>query len=219
MKASFTIPLAIIIGGIIVAGAVYASIPKVEEGTSTSLIRLVDSSDHIFGNPSAKVVIVEYSDFDCAFCKTFHEILHQVIAHEGADGDVAWVFRQFPLTEIHPNALSHARAAECAGIVGGNDMFWKYADALFAAQPAKPSQYGTIASSIGISDNAFASCIADTPTEVEKSILADRQNALDIGAKGTPYSVILVAGKAPIVLKGASSYNAIKDLVDQALAK
>jgi len=54
--------------------------------------------------------------------------LHQIIANEGVGGNVAWVFREFPLIEIHPNALFNARAAECVAQVAGNDAFWKFAD-------------------------------------------------------------------------------------------
>jgi protein-disulfide isomerase len=219
MRPSYTIPLAIILGGIIIAGAIYASVPKSPSNGdgNPALVRPVGSDDHILGNPAAKVMIVEYSDFDCEYCKDFHDTLHQIIANEGADGDVAWVFREFPLIEIHPNALSHARAAECAASVAGNDTFWKFSNALFANLPADPTRYGTLASSVGISGDAFATCFASASTTVEARILADRQNALDMGAQGTPYSLILVAGKPPVVMAGGYSYDAVKELIDKAL--
>ena len=162
-------------------------------------------------------MIVEYSDFDCEYCKDFHDTLHQIIANAGANGKVAWIFRQFPLTEIHSNAFSHARAAECVAAVEGNDVFWKFSNALFANQPIDPSRYGEIASSIGISGDAFAVCFANASSTLDARITADRQNALDVGAQGTPYSLILVAGKPPVVMEGAYSYDAVKQLVDQVL--
>ncbi len=220
MKSSLTIPIAIILGGIVVAGAVYVSLkkPSAPSGDSNpALVRPVSSSDHILGNPTAPVMIVEYSDFDCTFCKGFHETLNQITANEGANGNVAWVFRQFPLSEIHPNAFSHARAAECAAQVAGNDAFWKFTDALFAHQPVDPATYGTLAASIGISGNAFATCYANASTTLDARITADRQNALSMGASGTPFSIIIVKGKAPIVMAGGYSYDAVKLLIDQAL--
>ncbi len=220
MKRSYTIPIAIVFGGIIIAIAVYVSMPKspVSSGGNPSLVRLVGATDHILGNPTAPVIIVEYSDFDCEYCRSFNETLHQVIANAGANGKVAWVFREFPLTELHPNALAHARAAECAAEVGGNDAFWKFADLLFANQPANSARYGEFARSIGIADEtAFASCYSSASTTLEARIMADRQNALDMGAQGTPYSLILVAGKPPVVMDGAYSYDAVLQLVDQAL--
>ena len=74
-----------------------------------SLVRGIDSTDHVFGNPTAKVIIVEYADFDCTYCKTFNETMHQLIANEGATGNVAWVFRHYPLLEI---IRMHSRTLE-----------------------------------------------------------------------------------------------------------
>lgn len=220
MKTSYTIPLAIILGGIIIAVALYASVPKNPAGGNPALVRLVDASDHILGNPAAKVVIVEYSDFDCTYCKGFHETLHQIIANQGTNGDVVWVYRQFPLIEIHPNALSLAKASECAAEVGGPEAFWRFADALFANQPVALSGLGAIAASAEIPNEAFATCYASESAAkpLVERIVADRQNALDMGARGTPYSLILVAGKPPVVMAGGYSYDAVKQLVDEALA-
>lgn len=221
MKSSYTIPLAIILGGIIVAIAVYVSMPKRSStgAGNSALVRPVGTSDHILGNPAAKVMIIEYSDFDCDYCKGFDETLHQIIANEGATGDVAWVYREFPLTEIHPNAMRHAEAAECVAQVAGNDAFWKFKTELFAHQPIDPTQYGTYARKIGISGDAFATCFVSASINVDARINADRENALVIGAKGTPYSLIIVAGKPPVVMNGAYPYAAVKQLVDEALKK
>ena len=218
MRNELTIPISIILGGIIIAIAVYISMPKSSStDTATMLVRPVSASDHILGNPAAPVIIVEYSDFECTFCKTFHETLHQIIANEGANGKVAWVLREFPLSELHPNALAHARAAECIARVAGNDAFWKFADALYKNQPVDPVRYGELASAAGISNNVFAACYADAASIVDARITTDRQNALDIGAPGTPFSLIIVAGKPPIVMNGTYPYDAVKELIDQAL--
>ena len=221
MNSSLKIPLAIVVGGIIVAVAVYVSMPKSPEMSAgnPALVRPVSTADHILGNPVAPVMIIEYSDFDCDYCKGFHDTLHQIIANAGANGKVTWVFRQFPLSEIHPNARAHARATECVAATSGNDAFWKFSNALFANQPVDPSNYGTLASSIGISGDAFATCFSKISSTIEERITADRQNALDIGATGTPYSIILVNGKPFEVMGGAYSYDAVKQLVDQALAQ
>jgi protein-disulfide isomerase len=221
MKSSLTVPLAIALGGIIVAVAVYVSMPKTSPigAGNPALVRPITSTDHILGNPAAPVMIVEYSDFDCEYCKDFHTTLHQVIADAGVNGKVAWVFREFPLTEIHPNALPHARAAECIAKVVGNDTFWKFANSLFANQPVEPARYGALAQAAGVSGDAFAACYADAAASVDTRIMADRENALAVGAQGTPYSLILVAGKPPVVMDGAYPYDAVKQLVDQALAK
>ena len=219
MNSSLKIPIAIVVGGIIIALAVYVSIPKQPSATggNPALVRPIGSADHILGNPAAKVIIIEYSDFDCEFCKGFNDALHQIVADEGTSGNVAWVYREFPLIEIHPNAMKHAEAAECAAVAGGNDAFWKFADTLFANQPVNPSQYGTFAQTLDIPGDAFANCFANASSTVVARINADRQNAFDVGANGTPYSLIIVEGKPPVVINGGYPYDIVKQMIDDAL--
>lgn len=222
MKSEYTVPTAIVIGGIIVAIAVFASLPKGQLSTGSgranpSLVRPISASDHILGNPSAPIMIVVYSDFDCSFCKGFHDTMHQIVAIQGASGKVAWTFRQFPLNEIHPNAAKHARASECAAEVAGNAAFWSFADALYKNQPADPSSYGTLAATAGIKGDGFAACMSGDTTALDARIAQDRQNALDMGAEGTPFSILLAAGQPPVILDGAYSYDAVKELVTKAL--
>jgi len=216
--------VAIIIAGVIVAFALYFSMgghwPSFF-GTphgNPSLVRPVGADDHILGNPAAPVMIVEYADFDCEYCKGFSDSLHQVVANAGAKGQVAWVYREFPLTELHENALAHARAAECVAQVAGNDAFWAFADLLFAEQPVNPSRYGELAQKIGVSSDAFATCYADAANQVDARIKADRKNALDAGASGTPYTLILTKGRLPLVIDGAYSYDALTQVVTDTLA-
>lgn len=223
MKTGLAIPFAIALGGIIVALAVYFTMAKKEPSTGSgtgnpALVRPVGPTDHILGNPAAPVKIVEYADFDCAYCKTFDSTLHQIIANEGASGKVAWVYREFPLEQIHPTALEDAEAAECVAQTAGNAAFWQFADALFANQPVNPTRFGALASQAGVTGPAFADCMANASTTVSARVSADAQNALDIGALGTPYSLILANGQAPVVMDGAYSYSAVKQLVDKALA-
>lgn len=222
MKTSQTIPVAILIGGVIVAIAVYLSVTASEPSTASgsgnpSAVRPVNSTDHILGSPSAQVDIIEYSDFDCSFCKGYDTTLHQVISDMGGSGKVAWVYREFPLTELHPNAFTHAEAAECASLVSGNDAFWKFADSLFANQPTDPNRYGELAKAAGIDTTAFAACYQNAKATVDPRINADIQNGKDAGANGTPYTVITTTGKTPIVIPGAYSYADVESAVNQLL--
>src|SRR3989338_8278018 len=129
---------AIIVAGILIAGAILlkgtsaptTTGPVANSGGSTSFqMRPVSSDDHILGNINAKIVIVEYSDLECPFCKVFHNTMHQVV--EKSNGDVAWVYRQYPIPQLHPKAFHEAEATECAWEQGGNKAFWKYIDKLF----------------------------------------------------------------------------------------
>ncbi len=226
MHKSLVIPLAIFAGGVIVAAAVYFSAsPKQEPSTSSgqgnpALVTPVGPTDHILGNPAAPVQIVEYSDFSCAYCKAFNATMHEIIATEGASGNVAWILREFPLTEIHPNALQQAQAAECVAKTSGESAFWNFENKLFQDQPVDPSHFGALAEQAGVTDSiAFGDCLANASSTVGARIMAQRQNALAIGARGTPYSLLLAPGKAPVVMDGAYSYAAVKQLVDQALGQ
>jgi protein-disulfide isomerase len=93
-------------------------------------MRPVSADDHIIGDVNAEIIIVEYSDLDCPFCKVFHNTMHQVVNQ--SEGKVAWVYRHYPIPQLHPNAPLKAEESECAWELGGNDAFWKYADKVFS---------------------------------------------------------------------------------------
>jgi protein-disulfide isomerase len=87
------------------------------------------ADDHIRGNPDADIALFEYSDFQCPFCTRVHATYKEVIDQYG--DDVMWVYRHFPLTSIHPDAVPYAIGSECAASLGGNDAFWSFTDELF----------------------------------------------------------------------------------------
>lgn len=82
--------------------------------------------DHIIGSIDAQVVIVEYSDLECPYCKRFGQTMKEVVAE--SNGNVAWVYRHWV---VHQGALSKAGAAECVAKIKGNEAFWKYIDLIF----------------------------------------------------------------------------------------
>jgi protein-disulfide isomerase len=221
---SLVIPLAICLGGIIVAGAVYLTIHKPEGSTASgsgnpALVTPVGPTDHILGDPTAKVTVVEYADYDCEYCKQFDTTMHQLIATEGTTGNVAWVFRNYPITQLHPNAQTAAEAAECVANVSGNDIYWKFADSLFANQPVAPDDYFSLAQAAGADTSAMATCLQDASSTVDAKIAADSANAVAVGALGTPYSVIIISGNAPVVINGAWPYDELKAAIDAAVAE
>jgi len=89
----------------------------------------VTQDDWIKGDKNAPISIVEYSDIDCPFCKRHHPTLDQLV--EEYDGQVNWVYRHFPLDQLHPDARKKAEASECAGDQGGNEAFWEFLDLLY----------------------------------------------------------------------------------------
>jgi len=90
----------------------------------------INETDHIKGDPTkAQVTIIEYSDFECPICARFHPTLEKIVSE--SNGNIAWVYRQFPLTGIHPTAWAKTVASECIAQIKGNDAFWKYGNLLF----------------------------------------------------------------------------------------
>jgi protein-disulfide isomerase len=108
--------------------------PQSSGSVSTSsdiAINPITDEDHIRGNQDAAVKIVEYSDFGCPYCARFHQTMKQVTNNYDAS-EVAWVYRHFPIPQLHPQAPRLARASECAADLGGQEAFWTFADEVFA---------------------------------------------------------------------------------------
>ena len=100
-----------------------------QAGGSVGDMAPVTAEDHIRGSLDADIIIVEYSDFECPFCARFHPTMGQIVNEY--DGKVAWVYRQFPLEQIHAKARPLAEGSECVAELGGNDAFWAYTDYVF----------------------------------------------------------------------------------------
>ncbi|WP_213959496.1 MULTISPECIES: thioredoxin domain-containing protein [unclassified Variovorax] len=94
-----------------------------------SLLAVDPATDHVRGPTSARVTLVEYGDFECPSCRQAHSALKIVLDHFG--NDLRFVFRHFPLREVHPHAELAAEAAEAAG---AQHKFWQFHDLLFAHQ-------------------------------------------------------------------------------------
>ena len=195
------IPIAIIIAGAIIAGAVfYSNKGKVlDKNTGTvaeEKIELapISDKDHIFGNPNAPIVFVEYSDTECPFCKRFHETMNQVMSEYGKDGRVAWVYRQFPIDQLHSKARKESQATECAGEVGGNDKFWEYLNKLFSITPSNNnldlSLLPTIATDVGLDKSKFEECLSSD--RWNDKVEADYQSGVKAGVRGTPHTIMVV---------------------------
>ena len=167
----------------------------------------------------ALVKIVEYSDLECPFCKQFHGTIKQIMDEYGKDGKVAWVYRHFPLDQLHSKARNEAVATECANELGGNDKFWAYTDRLFEITPANngldPAELPKIAQYVGLNVDKFNTCL--TSGKYTKHIQGDVDNATATGGNGTPWSIVVAKNGKKFPLNGAQPYASVKQLIDIAL--
>ena len=234
----YLIPASIIVAGVLVAFALFYSRsapgfpstgksgsekPANSEGNLSSPqaknIRPVGPDDHILGNPQAPVIIVEFSDLECPFCKSFHPTLKRLVEEFGKDGRVAWVYRHFPLDSLHPKARKEAEASECASELGGDEKFWVYLDRLFEITPSNnnldPARLPDIAQDIGLDRGAFEKCLGSG--RYAERVARDLEDAMNSGGRGTPYSVLLTKNGEAIPISGALPYAQIKSRVEEAL--
>lgn len=129
-KVFFGILAAIVI--VVVGGALFFS--KSDESSSDTKpadVAAVSESDHTKGNEKAKITLIEYGDFQCPYCGAVHPTIKEVVPEY--EDDVLFVFRHFPITSIHPNALVAHKAAEAAG---KQDKFWEMHDKIYETQQA-----------------------------------------------------------------------------------
>lgn len=241
-QIQLSVPMAIIISGALIAGAIFIGMrsnnasnnnapasapapqqqaPAAQPTADLEQMKPISQADHIRGNPNAPVKIVEYSDFECPFCKRFHDTMKQVMDEYGKDGKVAWVYRHFPLDQLHPvKARKEAIASECANELGGNDAFWKFADRFFELTPSNNQTdidkvLPQIAKELGLDEKAFNTCLASG--KYDEHIQSEVDNAVATGGNGTPWSIVVGVNDKKYPLSGAQPYASVKQLIELAL--
>jgi len=246
------VPVAIVIAGLIIGGAiVYTNKAPAKQNTAQNPsqnkefnFRAVDkNNDHILGDPNAEIKIVEYFDFECPFCGTFHPTMERIISEYGAQGKVAWVQRHFPLRTIHPRAQPSAEASECVAELGGNDNYWKFSKKVFDVRNEilpllqKPKASRTAeetkkiddslsdallkeyAVGIGVNGDDFAKCLAEG--KYKDRVEEDYQDGLSVAQSdpkfGTPYSLVVTKNGVETSISGAQPYTVVKQIIDTVL--
>lgn len=223
------LPISVVVAGLLIAGGIYLngrienSNPnpsQAQQQNSKNLaeaVRPVDANDHVLGNPNARVVVIEYSDTECPYCKQFQTTMQQIMQNYGTDGQVAWVYRHFPIAELHSKSFHEAEATECAASLGGNSKFWEYLDKVYETTPSNngldPAELTTIANQVGLPTQAFNDCLSGK--QFDDRINADIQNASQIGIAGTPWAVIIdTKNNEYTPIEGALPYATIKQVID-----
>lgn len=144
----------------------------------------VDSFRNVRGAEDPDLYLVEYSDFECPFCARHHPTMQA--AMDKFDGQVAWVYKHFPLS-FHPEAVPAGIAAECAGEQGS---FWEYGDELFANTDSLGGDYYVeLASELGLNQGDFEKCLEDD--DIAARITSEQSEGSGIGVKGTPATFLV----------------------------
>jgi protein-disulfide isomerase len=154
------------------------------------------------GSAKPAVTIVEFSDFECRFCRDVQPVLKQVLESYGSD--VRLVFKHLPL-EGHRNSLPAARAAYCAG---EQDRFWQFHDAVFAAENLSPGRLDQIAVQLGLGMPRFQACMSSEQSRA--AVVRDMETARSFRIDSTPS--FLVNGK---LIKGALSFAEFEKIIER----
>lgn len=230
---SIAIPAAIVIGFGLIAAAIFfsgnlglkAAPTPTKTGTNpaavvTPNVRGVDDTDYVRGNPNAPITIVEYSDYDCPFCKNFHDTMNTLMKEYGVTGKIAWVYRQFPIAQLHPNAPRISEGAYCVGELGGTDAYWKYSDLVFneraVNEKTEMTRLPEYAEKAGVKRTDFNTCLESG--KYKDKVEASLQEGAAAGAQGTPYSVVMV-GDQKAVINGAQPYAVVKQIIDNLITQ
>ncbi|MEW5908063.1 MAG: DsbA family protein [Patescibacteria group bacterium] len=231
-KKIFYIPAAIIIAGLIIAGAlIFTRKPVSAPGLlnnspsptpeSTGNVNVVSDKDHIRGDINAPLTIIEYSDTECPFCKKFQETMQQLMDVYGKEGKIKWVYRHFPLDALHTKSRKESEATECAAELGGNEKFWAYLDRIYEITPSNdgldPKQLLVIAEYLGLDKKAFEDCL--NSGRHAQDVEDNYQKGLKAGVQGTPFSIIITKDNEQIPINGALPYSQLKIGIDQLLAE
>lgn len=224
-KPNFLVPGSILGAGVIVAlSIVYVfggarpttpppgiTPPPAPSGT------VEDGNDPVLGNPDAKVTVVEFSDFQCPFCgRLWADTLPKIKNEYIKTGKVRFVYRDFPLSAIHPEANKAAEASECAH---EQNKFWEYHDILFGRQQTLSiANYKAWARELGLNSTQFDSCL-DSGKYADE-VAKDLADGVELGVNGTPATfingVMLASGGQSV---GAAPFEVFKAAIDAALAK
>jgi protein-disulfide isomerase len=220
------LPLSILVAGLLIAGAIIFTRVKVEkpqaqrpssEEINYDALRPVTDDDWIRGDINAPVKVIEFSDFECPFCKMFHQTMIEIMKEY--KGKVAWIYRHFPLDVLHKKARKEAEAAECVGYLGGDSAFWLFADKIFEVTPSNDgldhNLLPDLAFQAGVDKENFKRCLNEG--RYAKNVEEDANEALKMGIRGTPTSIVIAPNGKKFLIQGARPYSQVKDVIEEAL--
>lgn len=207
-------------GGVVTASNPQVATPPPAQPTVQEAkdVPKVTNEDHVRGDRSARIALIEYSDLECPFCKSFHPTARQIL--DVYKGQVMWVYRHYPLA-FHANAQKEAEASECANELGGADTFWKYLDTVFERTSSNGTGFALdklvpLAVELGLNEAKFKECLDSN--KYEKHVKDDMDGGSKAGVTGTPGNILLdtKTGKTRLI-PGAVPYETVKAAIDEML--
>jgi protein-disulfide isomerase len=175
-------------------------------------VKIVNDGKPFWGKPDAKVVVTEFSDFECPYCRQMQPDVQRIKAEY--QNKIKWVFRNFPL-DFHPQAMPTHIAAACAG---KQNKYFEFQSRVFAipyngrSLDMSPAQLERIAQSIGLNMHNYRQCAADRDGSIRAEIEADMRYGQKIGVRGTP--TIFING---VLYQKERSYEAFKEEIEKLL--
>lgn len=187
--------------------------PTEQTGEAPALsIKKPEKTEPWRGSKNARYVWVEYSDFECPFCKKIHPDLIKLL--EEYEGKLAWVYRHFPLA-FHAKAQKSAEATECAADLGGEEAFWQLTDLIFEKMPEMElADLSSLASSVGLNQSSFQQCLDSG--KHEQKVKDQFDEGSKAGINSTPTSVVfdMETDQSKTVI-GAQPYETLKSSLDE----
>jgi len=245
------IPLSIIVAGIIIAGSVMVvgginplnpkgwfaprfpgaeTLGAAEEQPEAGNVKVSVDDDPVMGDDSAPVTIIEFSDYECPFCKkAFEDAIPQIKSEYIDKGLVKYVFRDAPLSFHDPLATQEAIAANCAQEQGGDGKYFEYHDAIYDKTKSNgngleaPDDLYAIAADLGLDGNRFKECLDSEKykDEVESDVSDVENIAQSLPRFGTPAFFIGKSSPDGVIdaqaIIGAQPFSAFKSIIDSLL--
>jgi protein-disulfide isomerase len=184
-----------------------------------AIVKVSGGNGPSLGKPDAPVTIIEFSDYQCPYCKRHvDQTMPRLLDDYVKKGTVRYAFRDFPLTEIHPLAAKAAEAARCAGDQG---KYWEMHDRLFGNQKdLQPEKLPDHAQAIGLDVGKFRACLDDSRHAA--AVQQDLEEGGKVGANGTPAFVVGLSDgnqvKDGVVIHGAQAIAVFKAEIEKLLA-
>ncbi|MCA9392271.1 DsbA family protein [candidate division WWE3 bacterium] len=243
---NIAVPVSIVVAGLVISAGLFFGLQKSgnilgqnnvpQDNTATdtpiptpteapAIVSISVDDDPVLGDANAPVTMIEFSDYECPYCKrNFEDTFPQIVENYIDTGMVKYVFRDLPLYFHDPAATKEANIANCAREQGGDEMYYKMHDALYTATGSNGAGFtdavlDDIVNDLGLDGDALKTCYEEERYATE--ITSDANDAAAVGANGTPTFFIGASDPSGTIqgerVVGALPYASVKAVIDSYL--